>query len=151
MPEPVWSIVRMLTKPAIYCRGVRRTGGGSLAFAQNAGEFAQMTLHRAIVILSLVSALSAATAAQSQTEPPGVVVRGSSDVQSGDLPAARAGDATTSPSGTVTEGSSNVFINGRPAARVGDRTNCGVIVRGSNNVFINGKPMARVGDNTSGC
>jgi uncharacterized Zn-binding protein involved in type VI secretion len=101
--------------------------------------------------LGLAFALAGTTVALAQTEPPGVVARGSSDVQSGDLPAARAGDATTSQNGVVQEGSSNVFINGRPAARLGDRTNCGVIVRGSGNVFINGKPMARVGDNTSGC
>ncbi len=118
-----------------------------------------MPLHRAFLILGVASMAAGAAQAQSyaqsgapsEPQPPGVVARGSSDVQSGNLPAARAGDATTSPSGVVQEGSSNVFINGRPAARLGDRTNCGVIVRGSSNVFINGKPMARVGDNTSGC
>jgi uncharacterized Zn-binding protein involved in type VI secretion len=110
-----------------------------------------MMLLKALLTVGLLSAIAGTVHAQTQTQPPGVVARGSSDVQVGDLPAARAGDATTSPSGVVQQGSSDVFINGRPAARVGDRTNCGVIVRGSNNVFINGKPMARVGDNTSGC
>jgi len=110
-----------------------------------------MTLHKALVTLGLLSAIAATAHAQTETPAPGVVVQGSSNVQSGDLPAARVGDATTTPNGGVVEGSSNVFINGKPAARVGDRTNCGVVVRGSSNVFINGKPMARVGDNTSGC
>jgi uncharacterized Zn-binding protein involved in type VI secretion len=110
---------------------------------------ASMMLNKALLTLALIAATTATVHAQSQTPAPGVVVQGSSDVQSGDLPAARAGDATSG--GTLVEGSSDVFINGRPAGRLGDRTNCGVIVRGSSNVFINGKPMARVGDNTSGC
>jgi uncharacterized Zn-binding protein involved in type VI secretion len=112
-------------------------------------------LHKALLTAGLICAgagfAQAQSGAQSGTQPPGVVVQGSGDVRSGDLPAARVGDATTTPDGGVVEGSSNVFINGKPAARVGDKTNCGVVVRGSNNVFINGKPMARVGDNTSGC
>ena len=110
-----------------------------------------MMLHKTLLTLGLVTAL--AGAAQAQTEKPasGVIVQGSGDVRSGDLPAARVGDATTTPDGGVAEGSSNVFINGKPAARVGDKTNCGVVVRGSSNVFVNGKPMARVGDNTAGC
>ncbi len=113
-----------------------------------------MTLQKALLTLGLAFVIAAPAYAQTtQTEAPasGVVVQGSSDVQSGGLPAARVGDATTTPDGGVAEGSSDVFINGKPAARVGDRTNCGVIVRGSSNVFINGKPMARTGDNTAGC
>jgi uncharacterized Zn-binding protein involved in type VI secretion len=113
-----------------------------------------MTLHKALLTVSLVSAIAGAAYAQEkeqvQAPVPGVVARGSSDVLSGGLPAARAGDATTNP-GVVGEGSKDVLINGKPAARLGDRTDCGVIARGSSNVFINGKPMARVGDNTSGC
>jgi uncharacterized Zn-binding protein involved in type VI secretion len=105
--------------------------------------------HQALLTLGLVVALAGVAHAQSEAPAPGVVVQGSSNVQSGNLPAARVGDATTGPNGGVVEGSSNVFINGKPAARVGDKTNCGVVVRGSSNVFINGKPMARVGDNTS--
>jgi len=110
-----------------------------------------MTLHKALLTLGLLSAMAATAHAQTETPAPGVVVQGSSDVQSGGLPAARVGDGTTTQGGGVVEGSSNVFINGKPAARLGDKTNCGVVVRGSSNVFINGKPMARVGDNTSGC
>lgn len=83
---------------------------------------------------------------------PGVVARGSSDVQVGGMPAARGGDATTAGNGApVVEGSPNVFINGKPAARVGDRTGCGVVVQGSSTVFVNGRPLARAGDATSGC
>ncbi len=112
-------------------------------------------LHKTLLTAALVCAgagfAQGQSGTQSGTQPPGVVVQGSPDVRSDDLPAARVGDATTTPDGGVVEGSSNVFINGKPAARVGDKTNCGVVVRGSNNVFINGKPMARVGDNTSGC
>ena len=108
-------------------------------------------MHKALLTIGLVSMIAGAAHAQSETPAPGVVVQGSSDVQSGGLPAARVGDGTTTPGGGVNEGSSDVFINGKPAARLGDRTNCGVVVRGSSNVFINGKPMARVGDNTSGC
>ena len=110
-----------------------------------------MTLHKALLTLGLLSAIAGVAHAQSETPAPGVVVQGSSDVQSGGLPAARVGDGTTTQGGGVVEGSSDVFINGKPAARLGDKTNCGVVVRGSGNVFINGKPMARVGDNTSGC
>jgi uncharacterized Zn-binding protein involved in type VI secretion len=112
-----------------------------------------MILHKAsLALLGLVAMITAAAQAQAQQVPaPGVVVQGSSTVQSGDLPAARVGDATTTPGGGVVQGSSNVFIDGKAAGRLGDKTNCGVIVRGSSNVFINGKPMARVGDNTSGC
>jgi uncharacterized Zn-binding protein involved in type VI secretion len=105
--------------------------------------------HQALLTLGLVVALAGAAHAQSEAPAPGVVVQGSSNVQSGNLPAARVGDATSNPDSGVVEGSSNVFINGKPAARVGDKTNCCVVVRGSSNVFINGKPMARVGDNTS--
>jgi uncharacterized Zn-binding protein involved in type VI secretion len=108
-----------------------------------------MTLHKALLALGLVTVIAASAHAQPPT--PGVVVQGSSSVQSGNLPAARVGDATTTPDGGVVEGSSNVFIDGKAAGRVGDKTNCGVIVRGSSNVFINGRPMARAGDNTSGC
>jgi len=110
-----------------------------------------MMLHKTLLTLGLVTALAGVAHAHSEAPAPGVVVQGSSNVRSGDLPAARVGDATTSPDGAVVEGSSNVIINDKPAARVGDKTNCGVVVRGSSNVFINGKPMARVGDNTSGC
>ena len=110
-----------------------------------------MTLHKALLTFGLLCAITGVAHAQSETPAPGVVVQGSSDVQSGGLPAARVGDGTTTPGGGVVEGSSDVFINGKPAARLGDKTNCGVVVRGSGNVFINGKPMARVGDNTSGC
>ena len=112
-----------------------------------------MTLHNALLALGLVAMIAGTAQAQTQApaQPPGVVVQGSSSVQSGNLPAARVGDATTSSDGLVVEGSSNVFIDGKAAGRVGDKTNCGVIVRGSSNVFINGKPMARAGDNTSGC
>jgi len=110
-----------------------------------------MMLHKTLLTLGLVTALAGVARAQSEAPTPGVVVQGSSNVRSGDLPAARVGDATTSPDGAVVEGSSNVIINGKPAARVGDKTNCGVVVRGSSNVFINGKPMARTGDNTAGC
>ena len=110
-----------------------------------------MTLHKALLAVGLVSAIAGAAHAQTEAPAPGVVVQGSSDVQSGGLPAARVGDGTTTPGGGVVQGSSDVFINGKPAARLGDKTNCGVVVRGSSNVFINGKPMARVGDNTSGC
>lgn len=110
-----------------------------------------MTPHRTILLLGLVSAMASAAHAQPETPAPGVVVRGSTDVQSGGLPVARQGDGTTTPGGGVVQGSPNVIINGKPAARLGDRTNCGVIVNGSSNVFINGRPMARVGDNTSGC
>lgn len=110
-----------------------------------------IAVHKTLLTVGLVAAFTGAAHAQSGTQPPGVVVQGSSDVRSGDLPAARVGDATTAPDSGVVEGSGNVFINGKPAARVGDKTNCGVVVRGSNNVFINGKPMARAGDNTSGC
>ena len=110
-----------------------------------------MMLHNTLLTLGLVAALAGAAHAQSEAPASGVIVQGSGDVRSGDLPAARVGDATTTPDGGVAEGSSNVFINGKPAARVGDKTNCGVVVRGSSNVFINGKPMARVGDNTAGC
>jgi uncharacterized Zn-binding protein involved in type VI secretion len=106
---------------------------------------------QALLTLGLVVVLTGVAQAQAEKPASGVVVQGSSDVRSGDLPAARVGDATTTPDGGVVGGSSNVFINGKPAARVGDKTNCGVVVRGSSNVFINGKPMARVGDNTSGC
>ena len=113
-----------------------------------------MTLHEALLTVGLIVVTTGMARAQAQettqSPTPGVVARGSTDVQSGGLPAARYGDATTS-GGGVEEGSSNVIINGKPAARVGDRTKCGVVVRGSSNVFINGKPMARVGDNTSGC
>ena len=110
-----------------------------------------MILHKALLALGLVALIAGTAQAQAPAEGPGVVVQGSSSVQSGNLPAARVGDATTSSDGRVVEGSSNVFIDGKAAGRVGDKTNCGVIVRGSSNVFINGKPMARVGDNTSGC
>jgi uncharacterized Zn-binding protein involved in type VI secretion len=110
-----------------------------------------MMLQNALLTLGLVVALAGVAQAQSEKPASGVVVQGSSNVRSGDLPAARVGDATTTPDGGIVEGSSNVFINGKPAARVGDKTNCGVVVRGSSNVFINGKPMARVGDNTAGC
>ena len=110
-----------------------------------------MTLHKALLTAGLAALIAGAAHAQAEAPASGVVVQGSSDVQSGGLPAARVGDATTAPDGGVAEGSSNVFINGKPAARVGDRTNCGVIVRGSSNVFINGRPMARTGDNTAGC
>ena len=112
-----------------------------------------MILRKALLALGLISMIAAAAdvPAYAQAPVPGVVVQGSSSVQSGDLPAARVGDATTTPDGGVVQGSSNVFIDGKAAARVGDKTNCGVIVRGSSNVFINGKPMARAGDNTSGC
>src|SRR5712671_178038 len=103
-----------------------------------------MTLHKALLTIGIIGALT--TAAQAQDPTPGVVVRGSSDVLSGGLPAARKDDSTTTPGTGVAEGSSDVIINGKPAARLGDRTNCGVIVRGSSNVFINGKPMARTGD-----
>jgi uncharacterized Zn-binding protein involved in type VI secretion len=112
-----------------------------------------MIPHKALLALGPVAMIAAAAhaPAYAQAPVPGVVVQGSSSVQSGDLPAARVGDATTTPDGGVVQGSSNVFIDGKAAARVGDKTNCGVIVRGSSNVFINGKPMARAGDNTSGC
>ena len=113
-----------------------------------------MTLHKALLALGLVAMIAAdgpSPGSAQAAQPPGVVVQGSSSVQSGNLPAARVGDATTTPDGGVVEGSSNVFIDGKAAGRVGDKTNCGVIVRGSSNVFINGKPMARAGDNTSGC
>ena len=82
-----------------------------------------MTLHKALLTAGLVSLIAGAAYAQAEAPAPGVVVQGSSDVQSGDLPAARAGDATSG----------------------------GGVVEGSGNVFINGKPMARTGDNTSGC
>ena len=108
-------------------------------------------LHKALLTVGLVCLIAGPVQAQSETPAPGVVVQGSSSVQSGGLPAARVGDGTTTPGGGVVEGSNNVFIDGKPAARLGDKTNCGVVVRGSSNVFINGKPMARVGDNTSGC
>jgi uncharacterized Zn-binding protein involved in type VI secretion len=110
-----------------------------------------MNLHKALLALGLVAMTAAVAHVPAYAQTPGVVVQGSSSVQSGDLPAARVGDATTTPDGGVVQGSSNVFIDGKAAGRVGDKTNCGVIVRGSSNVFINGKPMARAGDNTSGC
>ena len=105
------------------------------------------------VVVLIAAAAQDRAHAQSETQAPvpGVVVQGSSTVQSGNLPAARVGDATTTPDGGVVQGSSNVCIEGKAAGRVGDKTNCGVIGRGSSNVFINGKPMARAGDNTSGC
>ena len=52
-------------------------------------------MHKALLTLGLVSMIAGAAHAQSETPAPGVVVQGSSDVQSGGLPAARAGDATT--------------------------------------------------------
>jgi uncharacterized Zn-binding protein involved in type VI secretion len=80
--------------------------------------------HQALLTLGLVVALAGAAHAQSEAPAPGVVVQGSSNVQSGNLPAARVGDATSNPDGGVVEGSSNVFINGKPMARVGDNTSC---------------------------
>ena len=87
-----------------------------------------MILHKALLALGLVATIAAAAhaPAQGQTHAqdptPGVVVQGSSSVQSGNLPAARVGDATTTPDGGVVQGSSNVFINGKPMARAGDNT-----------------------------
>ena len=81
-----------------------------------------MTLHKALLALSLVSAIAGTAHAQTEAPAPGVVVQGSSDVQSGGLPAARVGDGTTTPGGSVVQGSSDVFINGKPMARVGDNT-----------------------------
>ena len=60
-----------------------------------------MTSYKALLALGLVSALAGAAHAQAETPAPGVVVQGSSDVQSGGLPAARVGDGTTTPGGGV--------------------------------------------------
>jgi uncharacterized Zn-binding protein involved in type VI secretion len=54
------------------------------------------------------------------------------------------------PPGIVVTGSLNVNTGYQPAARVGDIISCGsMIVRGSVNVFINFKQAARVNDPTS--
>ena len=107
---------------------------------------------RRTVLILLGTLLVPSLAAAQATSGPGVVARGSSDVQADGVPAARAGDATTAADGApVTEGSPTVFINGKPASRVGDRTGCGVVVKGSSTVYVNGRPLARAGDGTSGC
>lgn len=110
-----------------------------------------------ILAVTALLALGGPTLAQTPSaappEPPqpGVIARGSSDVQVGGLPAARPGDASTNGGAGAVEGSPSVFINGKPAVRVGDRTGCGVVVQGSSTVFVNGKPLARAGDGVSGC
>ena len=104
------------------------------------------------LILAMLLAPTAALAQPAPgATPPGVVARGSSDVEVEGRPAARGGDPTTNEGAPVAEGSPTVIINGKPAVRVGDRTGCGVVVKGSSTVYVNGRPLGRAGDGTSGC
>lgn len=113
-------------------------------------------MHRWTVCVAAAALAAAGSAwAQGKNDPapptPGVITKGSGDVNIGGLPAARRGDTVDS-GGTLEQGSPNVFINGKPAVTAGDGTSCGgVTVGGAANVFINGKPVARAGDLTSGC
>lgn len=74
----------------------------------------------------------------------GIIIQGSGNVFTDNLPAVRVGDriqphhpgGNTHNNARMAQGSSTVFINNIPACRQGDRASCNHVATGSGDVFF---------------